>query len=106
MLAYIANLTDTLPSKITSLYEPPYLFILLETGRWSEFEQKLESIFTEMKLMKDMTFDRVYEVFIVLAATFIQAANKNGRRDHNQPIFELEQLQCKSSFLSIKTLEE
>ncbi|MDF9839518.1 MULTISPECIES: response regulator [unclassified Paenibacillus] len=105
LLSYNASMVDNIPLKIMSLYEPPYLFVLLEAGRWIEFGQKLESIFAEMKLMDDLTSDVVYEVFIVLAAAFIHAANKNGR-NYDHTVFEIEQLQRRPGFLSANKLEE
>ncbi|RXZ84025.1 response regulator [Paenibacillaceae bacterium] len=65
---------------ITSLYEPPVLAQLLETGRWQEAEDKLKRIFEQMLAPKYSTRDNLIEVYFHIYNAFTYILHRNGRK--------------------------
>jgi two-component system response regulator YesN len=69
---------DILP--ISSLYEPPVLSQLLETGRWQEGELKLRSIFDQFSNAKYATRDNLIEVYFHIYNAFTYILHRNGKK--------------------------
>ncbi|MGF7035565.1 two-component system response regulator YesN [Paenibacillus mucilaginosus] len=64
---------------IRSLYEPPTLIHLYESGRWDAFEEKLYSIFREIRSEWNDSQEHLMETYTVLSSAFYYIAHKNGR---------------------------
>ncbi|NHN29042.1 response regulator [Paenibacillus agricola] len=62
------------------LYELPTLTQLLETGRWSEVEEKLIGVFKELNEQWSQSQEHVLEVFFAVSAAFSYITHKNGRQ--------------------------
>ncbi|TLS48547.1 response regulator transcription factor [Paenibacillus antri] len=62
------------------LYEPPLLQHLLEAGRWSTAEEKLEAIFEELEARFSDSLEHLLEAYYSIASVLSYIAHKNGRR--------------------------
>jgi two-component system response regulator YesN len=62
------------------LYELPTLTQLLETGRWSEVEEKLLGVFKELNEQWSQSQEHVLEVFFAVSSAFSYITHKNGRQ--------------------------
>ncbi|TDF99720.1 response regulator [Paenibacillus piri] len=62
------------------LYELPSLAQLLEAGRWSEVEDKLQSVFAELNEDWAQSQEHVLEVFYAVSSAFSYISHKNGRQ--------------------------
>ncbi|MBJ6363946.1 response regulator [Paenibacillus sp. GCM10012307] len=65
---------------LSSLYEPPVLSQLLETGRWQEAEDKLRHIFGQMADDKYKSRDNLIEVYFHIYNAFTYILHRNGRK--------------------------
>ncbi|TBL75155.1 response regulator [Paenibacillus thalictri] len=89
---------------LQSLYEPPHLLHMLESGRWEQAERRLESIFTELDAKWRESPEYLSEAFFAIAAAFMHVCHKNGRQlqdligrhgaklQQNRPFYSLNQL--------------
>jgi two-component system response regulator YesN len=91
---------------IQSLYEPPALFYLFESGNWDNIIKKLNGVFQEMREQKLLSKEYLLEVFHVICNAFIHFAHKNGF--HLEEIIgdDFQKVAMSPSFYSIKQLED
>ncbi|MFS0724261.1 response regulator transcription factor [Paenibacillus sp. 1P07SE] len=68
---------------IATLYEPPLLITLLESGRWRAASDKLEGIFDELGRNFPESQEHLREVMYVIYAAYSQLAHKNGKALHD-----------------------
>ncbi|AFC30952.1 YesN17 [Paenibacillus mucilaginosus 3016] len=67
------------PGALQSLYQPPTLSQLLESGRWNEAKGKLEDILAEVERLAGGPLDVHLEAFWSIAASFSYLSHKHGR---------------------------
>lgn len=91
-------------SSLQSLYEPPLLLHLLESGRWEMAEDRLGLIFVELKAMWRESPEYLSEVFFFITGAFMRISHKNGRQlqamigdygkklQQNRPFYSFDQL--------------
>jgi len=63
---------------IKTLYEPPTMRELLETGRWHAIDDKLSAIFEELQQQWCESREHIIETFFELWGSFSYIAHKNG----------------------------
>ncbi|MFS0728256.1 response regulator transcription factor [Paenibacillus sp. 1P07SE] len=78
---FFLSLAD-LPKKVrfqslSSLYEPPTFYQLLESGRWDEFEERLNRLAAEYDMLQGATMEHLDEIQNVLMAAFHYLAHTN-----------------------------
>lgn len=64
---------------LSALYEPPGLHYLFDGGRWSEAENKLETIFAEIQQREDRGGEFVREAYGFISSAYSYIAHKNGQ---------------------------
>lgn len=64
---------------IQTLYEPPALTHMLESGRWEAAEAKIEKVYEELNDSFSDSQEHLREVFYVIASAFSYMAHKNGK---------------------------
>ncbi|MCR8635284.1 response regulator transcription factor [Paenibacillus radicis (ex Xue et al. 2023)] len=64
---------------LQTLYEPPLLLHLLETGRWELASDRLELIFAELAVKWRESPEYLSEAFFFIAGAFMRISHKNGR---------------------------
>lgn len=75
----IAGNVDQIPiGTLTSLYHPPLLIHLLDTGNWMQAEEKLNQIFTELK-SKNYPPEHANEAYFAIANAYQYMAHKKGK---------------------------
>ncbi|QJD81982.1 response regulator [Cohnella herbarum] len=80
---FIAAPAEREPMSIPSLqtlYEPPMLVHLLESGDWKAIGEKLGLIFGELGAKGAESTEHLVEVFFFIYSAFSSFAHKNGRR--------------------------
>jgi two-component system response regulator YesN len=89
---------------LQSLYEPPLLLHLLETGRWDMAEERLELIFAELNARWRESPEYLSEAFFFITGAFMRISHKNGRQlqamigdygkklQQNRPFYSFDQL--------------
>ncbi|MFD0679046.1 MULTISPECIES: response regulator transcription factor [unclassified Paenibacillus] len=63
-----------------SLYEPPSLIHLLESGRWEEVTNKINAIVMELQQENVKSHEFILEVFHVMCSAFCYIVHKNGKQ--------------------------
>lgn len=75
----IAGNVDQIPiGTLTSLYHPPLLIHLLDTGNWMQAEEKLNQIFKELK-SKNYPPEHANEAYFAIANAYQYMAHKKGK---------------------------
>ncbi|MFC3803942.1 response regulator [Cohnella sp. GCM10012308] len=75
----IAGQLDRMPiGTLTSLYRPPLLIHLLDTGNWGAAEEKLTAIFDELK-SKNYPPEHANEAYFAIAGAYQYMAHKRGK---------------------------
>ncbi|MFC0214923.1 response regulator [Paenibacillus chartarius] len=69
-------------TSLQSLYEPPTLHQLLEAGRWTDIEEKLSAVLSELETTYSESQEHLLEVYFCMASAFAYIAHKNGRPLH------------------------
>lgn len=77
-LRIAGNLNQVQIGTLTSLYRPPLLILLLDTGNWLQAEEKLIQIFTELK-SKNYPPEHANEAYFAIANAYQYMAHKKGR---------------------------
>jgi len=89
---------------LQSLYEPPLLLHLLETGSWDMADERLRLIFAELSVKWRESPEHLSEAFFFITGAFMRVSHKNGRQlqaiigdcgkklHHNCPFYTLDQL--------------
>ncbi|WP_168120034.1 response regulator [Paenibacillus sp. HB172176] len=73
-----ATLTEAL--SLTSLYEPPQFAHLLQSGRWQEAEEKLETLFVQYEADGSLLPEHATEIHFSIVAALIAACHLHGVR--------------------------
>lgn len=61
------------------LYETPTLHHLLENRRWSEYQDKLETVIQDMRQAETLSEEHVREAYTVVVSSFYYYAHKHNR---------------------------
>ena len=77
-LRIAGNLDQVQIGTLTSLYRPPLLIHLLDTGNWVHAEEKLIEIFTELK-SKNYPPEHANEAYFAIANAYQYMAHKKGK---------------------------
>ncbi len=107
--AFLGVANDTVLSKVKRmlrLYEPPRLVHLLEAGRWTELQEKLETLFDELNESFSDSQEHVQEAGYEIAGAFYYLAHKNGLRLSEWIGNDYEKLTNGTLFRSIKELQQ
>ncbi|NHN34195.1 response regulator transcription factor [Paenibacillus agricola] len=65
---------------LQTLYEPPLLQHLMETGRWDIAEERLELVFMELSAKWRESPEYLSEAFFFITGTFMRISHKNGKQ--------------------------
>ncbi|UQZ86290.1 putative response regulatory protein [Paenibacillus konkukensis] len=80
LLIYVSEALEQQPvHSLLRLYEPPLLVHLLESASWTLAEEKLQSVFQELRAKWADSSEHLVEVFFSIYASFSSLAHKNGR---------------------------
>jgi len=63
---------------LKSLYDPPYMFQLLEVSNWAEIDKRISAIFNELSRFADSS-EHVMEVYALFFNAFAYSAHRNGK---------------------------
>ncbi|MFC5471323.1 response regulator [Cohnella suwonensis] len=77
-LRIAGNLDQVRIGTLTSLYRPPLLIHLLDTGNWQHAEEKLTQIFDELKSV-DYPPEHANEAYFAIANAYQYMAHKKGK---------------------------
>ncbi|WP_058302898.1 response regulator transcription factor [Gorillibacterium timonense] len=72
------NLGQVSIGTLTSLYRPPLLIHLLDTGNWTQAEEKLIQIFSELKSV-NYPPEHANEAYFAIASAYQYVAHKKGK---------------------------
>ncbi|MBB3127036.1 two-component system response regulator YesN [Paenibacillus rhizosphaerae] len=71
---------DSKSRQLQSLYEPPTLQQLLDTGRWNEARRKLEDVCKELAEQWPGSLDHISEAYLSIAGSFSYIIHRNNRQ--------------------------